>query len=139
MATASYLNSFLVQESISLMFVALGLAIIAFGYARLKTKESMHMHRWVMSGAVILLIASTLFVMVPSLFIYYAVPGTDLLGGFSVLQIVHSILGIPTLALSLLFIFNRLPQPTKRWMRITAALWIVGIAMGAVVYYTMPS
>lgn len=132
------MNSFLVQESISLMFVALGLAIIGFGYARLKTKESMQMHRWVMCGAVILTIASILFVMVPSLFIYYT-PGTDFFSNFSVLQIVHSILGIPTLALSMLFVFNRLPQPTKRWMRITAALWIVGIVLGAVVYYTMPS
>jgi uncharacterized membrane protein YozB (DUF420 family) len=138
MATTSYLNSFLVQESISLMFVALGLAIVGFGYARIKTKESFQMHRWAMSGAIILTIASTLFVMVPSFYIYYITPSIDLFSNFSVLQVVHSVLGIPTLALSVMYLFNRLPRPTKHWMRVTAALWIVGIVLGAVVYYTMP-
>jgi hypothetical protein len=139
MASTGYMNSFLVQESISLMFVALGLAIIGFGYARLKTKESLQLHRWIMSGATILTIISIAFVMVPSLYLYYAVPNTDLFSNFSLLQLVHSIEGIPTLVLSGLYLFNRLPQPTKIWMRITAILWVVGIALGAVVYYTMPS
>jgi hypothetical protein len=139
MASTGYMNSFLVQESISLMFVALGLAIIGFGYARLKTKESLQLHRWIMSGATILTIISIAFVMVPSLYLYYAVPNTDLFSNFSLLQLVHSIEGIPTLVLSGLYLINRLPQPTKIWMRITAILWVVGIALGAVVYYTMPS
>ena len=77
--------------------------------------------------------------MVPSLYLYYAVPNTDLFSNFSLLQLVHSIEGIPTLVLSGLYLINRLPQPTKIWMRITAILWVVGIALGAVVYYTMPS
>ena len=139
MAATTYMNNFLVQESISLMFVALGLAIIGFGYARLKTKESFQMHRWVMSGAIILTFASILFVMVPSLYFYYVTPSIDFFSNFSILQIIHSVLGIPALALSVLYLFNHLPQPTKRWMRITAALWIAGIVLGAVVYYTMPS
>ena len=139
MASTGYMNSFLVQESMSLMFVALGLAIIGFGYARLKTKESLQLHRWIMSGATILTIISIAFVMVPSLYLYYAVPNTDLFSNFSLLQLVHSIEGIPTLVLSGLYLINRLPQPTKIWMRITAILWVVGIALGAVVYYTMPS
>jgi uncharacterized membrane protein YozB (DUF420 family) len=77
--------------------------------------------------------------MFPSLYIYYAAPDIDALSGFSVLQIIHSILGVPTLALSVMFLFNRLPKPTKRWMQIMAALWIVGVVVGAIVYYTMPS
>ncbi len=121
------------------MFVALGLAIVGFGYGRLKSKEGLQMHRWIMSGAVILTIVATLLVMVPSLYLYYLVPEVDVFSGFSILQIIHSIAGIPTLILSILFVFNRLPQPTKTWMRITAALWILGIVLGAVVYYTMPS
>jgi hypothetical protein len=139
MASASYLNSFLVQESISLMFVALGLVIIGFGYARLKTKESFQLHRWIMSGAIILNIASIAFVMIPSLYLFYTVPDINFLENFSVLQIVHSSLGFPTLALSVMFLFNQLPHPTKSWMRITAILWILGVVLGAVVYYTMPS
>ena len=49
----NYLNPFLVQESITLMFVALGLAIIGIGYARIKTKEFFQLHRWIMSGATV--------------------------------------------------------------------------------------
>ena len=135
----SYLNSFVVQESISLMFVALGLVIIGFAYGKLKTKDALYLHRWIMSGAIILSIISIALVMIPSLYIYYVTPEIDFFSNFSILQVIHSIEGIPTLALSLMFLFNRLPQPTKRWMRITAVLWIIGIALGAVVYYTMPS
>jgi uncharacterized membrane protein YozB (DUF420 family) len=135
----SFVNAFLVQESISIMFVSLGLAIIGLGYAKVKTKEAMIMHRWVMSGAIILGIASMIIVMFPSLYIYYAVPDVNAFSGFSVLQIIHSILGVPTLVLSVAFLFNRLPKPTKRWMQVMAVLWIVGIVLGAIVYYTMPS
>jgi uncharacterized membrane protein YozB (DUF420 family) len=135
----SFINNFLVQESISLMFVALGLSILGFAYGKLKTKEALYMHRWAMGGAVILTIASTAIIMVPSLYYYYITPEIDVLGGFSVLQIIHSILGVPTLALAILFTFNRLPQPTKKWMQLTAALWITSIILGAIIYYTMPS
>jgi len=41
MGSFSYMNLYLAQESIALMFVALGLAIIGIGYARLKTPESL--------------------------------------------------------------------------------------------------
>jgi hypothetical protein len=58
MASVNYLNPFLVQESLVLMFVALGLAIVGFGYGKLKNKESLYMHRWVMSGAIVLFLAS---------------------------------------------------------------------------------
>ena len=139
MSTVSYMNAFLVQESISLMFVALGLAIVGFAYGRLKTDESLRLHRWIMSGAVILTMVSIGFVMVPSLWLYYAVPNTDMFSNFSILQIVHSVEGIPTLTLSILYLFNRLPKPTHRWMQLTAVLWVLGVALGAVVYYTMPS
>ena len=138
-STFNYMNSFLVQESISLMFVALGLAILGIGYARIKTKESLQLHRWVMSGAVVLTIVAIFFVMFPSLFIYYTTMSNSVLSGFSILQIAHSAEGVPAVILSVMYLFNDLPQPTKKWMKITAVLWIVSIVLGAVVYYTMPS
>ena len=137
--TFNYMNSFLVQESISLMFVALGLAILGIGYARLKSKESMQLHRWVMRGAVILTMVSIIFVMFPSLIIYYITPSISFISSFSILQLVHSAIGVPPVILTVMYLFNDLPQPTKKWMKITAILWIVSIALGAVVYYTMPS
>lgn len=134
----SYMNNFLVNESIAIMMVALGLAVLGFGYARLGTDEGLKLHRWTMSSAIILTFISTGFIMIPSLYLYYAA-GADLFSNFSVLQIVHSVEGIPTVALSVMFLFNKLPEPTAKWMKITAVFWLVGIALGAAVYYAMPS
>lgn len=138
-STINYLNSFLVQESISLMFVALGLAILGIGYARLRSKESLQLHRWVMGGATVLTLISIFFVMFPALIIYYIAPSINLFSSFSILQIVHSAIGVPPVILTVMYLFNDLPQPTKKWMKIAAILWLVSIALGAVVYYTMPS
>ena len=138
-STVNYLNSFLVQESIALMFVALGLAIIGLGYARIKNKEFLQLHRWIMSGAIILTLVAIFFVMFPSLYIYYITPNVSVSSPFSILQIIHSVIGVPPSILTVMFLFNDLPQPTKKWMKITAALWIVSIALGAIVYYAMPS
>ena len=135
----NYMNNFLVQESIAIMFVALGLTILGIGYARIKTKESFQMHRWVMSGAVVLTVVAIFFVMFPSLFIYYTTLSNNALSGFSILQLVHSAEGVPAVILSVMYLFNDLPKPTKKWMKITAVLWIVSIVLGAAVYYTMPS
>jgi uncharacterized membrane protein YozB (DUF420 family) len=121
------------------MFVALGLAIIGIGYARLKSKEFLQLHRWVMSGAIILTLVSIFFVMIPSFYIYYITPSNSASSSFSILQIVHSALGVPPVTLTVMYLFNDLPQPTKKWMKITAILWIMSIVLGAVVYYTMPS
>ena len=138
-STINYLNSFLVQESISLMFVALGLAILGIGYARLRSKESLQLHRWVMGGATVLTLVSIFFVMFPALVIYYIAPSVSFFSSFSILQIMHSAIGVPPVILTVMYLFNDLPTPTKKWMKITAILWIVSIALGAVVYYTMPS
>ena len=89
-STFNYMNNFLVQESIALMFVALGLTILGIGYARIKNKESLQLHRWVMRGAVILTMIAIFFVMFPSLFIYYTTLSNSVLSGFSILQLVHS-------------------------------------------------
>ena len=138
-STINYLNSFLLQESISLMFVALGLVILGIGYARLRSKESLQLHRWVMGGATVLTLVSIFFVMFPALIIYYIAPSISFFSSFSILQMVHSTIGVPPIILTVMYLFNDLPKPTKKWMKITAILWLVSIALGAVVYYTMPS
>jgi uncharacterized membrane protein YozB (DUF420 family) len=137
--TFNYLNSFLVQESISLMFVALGLAILGIGYARLRSEESLRLHRWIMGGATVLTLISIFFVMLPALVIYYIAPTINFFSSFSILQVIHSLIGVPPVILTVMYLFNDLPKPTKKWMRITVVLWLVSIALGAVVYYAMPS
>jgi uncharacterized membrane protein YozB (DUF420 family) len=138
-STINYLTPSLVQESISLMFVALGLAILGMGYARLRSKESLQLHRWVMGGATVLTLVSIFFVMFPALIIYYIAPTVSFFSSFSILQIVHSAIGVPPVILTVMYLFNDLPQSTKKWMKVTAILWLLSIVLGAVVYYTMPS
>lgn len=135
----NYLNSYLQQESLTMMLVALGLVIIAIGYARLRSKEGLQLHRWIMSGAVFLNLISIFVVMLPSLFIYYIDPNYSVSSPFSILQIVHMGIGFPAVVLSVMYVFNDFPQPTKKWMLATAVLWFFSVALGAVVYYTMPS
>lgn len=122
-----------------MMIAALGLAVVGIGYARIKTKDFLRLHRWVMSGAVFLNLAAIFAVMFPSLFLYYTAPSNSFSSPFSVLQIIHLAIGFPAAALSLMFVFNYLPQPTKKWMQVTAIVWILSVILGAVVYYAMPS
>jgi hypothetical protein len=48
------MNPLLEQESLTLVFVALGLGIIGMAFGRIKTKDSLHLHRWTMTGAIAL-------------------------------------------------------------------------------------
>ena len=127
------------QESLILVFVALGLGIIGMGFGRIKSKDSFQLHRWIMTGAVALNLIAILVVMIPSLIFFYINPTATISSSFSILQIIHAVVGFPAFTLALIFAFNDLPRPTKKWMIITAVLWLTSIALGAVVYFTMPN
>ena len=129
----------LAQESLMLIFVALGLGIIGFAFGKIKNKDSFQLHRWIMTGAVGLTLIGILVVMLPSLVFFYIKPNMNVTSTFSIIQIVHSIIGFPAMALTLIFAFNDLPKNTKKWMVITTVLWLTSIALGAVVYFTMPN
>jgi|GEM_PF-6170607 uncharacterized membrane protein YozB (DUF420 family) len=129
----------LAQESLMLIFVALGLGIIGFAFGKIKNKDSFQLHRWIMTGAVGLTLIGILVVMLPSLVFFYINPNMNVTSTFSIIQIVHSIIGFPAMALTLIFAFNDLPKNTKKWMVITTVLWLTSIALGAVVYFTMPN
>lgn len=92
-----------------------------------------------MTGAVALNLIAILVVMLPSLVFFYINIDADIFSSFSILQIIHSIVGFPAFASALIFAFNDLPKNTKKWMIVTAILWLTSIALGAVVYYTMPN
>ena len=127
------------QESLMLVFVALGLGIIGMAFGKIKNKDSFQMHRWIMTGAVGLNLIAILVVMLPSLVFFYINPSVNASSNFSVLQIVHSVVGFPAFTAALIFAFNDLPKKTRKWMIITAVLWLTSIALGAVVYFTMPN
>jgi len=127
------------QESLVLVFVALGLGIMGFAFGKIKNKDSFQLHRWIMTGAVGLTLIAALVVMLPSLVFFYINPNMNTTSAFSITQILHGIIGFPAMALALIFAFNDLPKNTKKWMIITAILWLTSIALGAVVYFTMPN
>ena len=129
----------LAQESLMLIFVALGLGIIGFAFGKIKNKDSFQLHRRIMTGAVGLTLIGIMVVMLPSLVFFYINPNMNVTSTFSIIQIVHSIIGFPAMALTLIFAFNDLPKNTKKWMVITTVLWLTSIALGAVVYFTMPN
>jgi uncharacterized membrane protein YozB (DUF420 family) len=134
-----YPNALLEQESLMLIFVALGLGIIGMGFGRIRNRDFLQVHRWIMTGAVTLNLVAIFVVMFPSLYSFYTAQNTNAYSGFSVLQIIHSVLGFPAITAALIFSFNDLPRGTRKWMLITAILWLTSIALGAIVYITMPS
>ncbi len=42
------------QQSMMLIFVALGLGIVGMAYGSIRSKDSFHLHRWIMTGAIAL-------------------------------------------------------------------------------------
>ncbi len=127
------------QESLILVFVALGIGIIGMGFGKIRNKDSFQMHRWIMTGAIALNFVAILIVMLPSLVFFYIDPNVTIASPFSILQIIHAVVGVPAFTMAMIFAFNDLPRQTKKWMVLTAVLWLTSIALGAVVYFTMPN
>ena len=108
------LATLLDQESLMLIFVALGLGIVGMAFGKIKTKDSLQLHRWVMTGAVALNLIAGVVVMLPSFVIFYINPNVNVSSSFSILQIIHSIIGFPAMTLILIFSFNDLPKQIKK-------------------------
>ncbi len=79
------------------------------------------------------------FVMFPSLYNFYTNPAMNDFSTFSIVQLIHGIIGFPAITISVIFAFNDLPKKTRKWMRYDAILWLTTIALGAIVYFTMPN
>jgi uncharacterized membrane protein YozB (DUF420 family) len=133
------LNALLEQEAMTIIFVSLGLGVVGIGFGWFKNKDLLQMHRWVMTSVIILNLLAIYIVMFPSLLTFYYDPMMDKNSPFATLQVIHSLIGLPTVAFALIFASNHLPKPTKRWMHITALFWLTSITLGAIVYFTMPN
>lgn len=106
-STSLVVPPLLQQESLMLIFVALGLGIVGMAFGRIKNKDSFQLHRWIMTGAVALNLIAILVVMLPSLFFFYTnYPYANISSPFSILQIIHSAVGFPAFTMALTFAFN---------------------------------
>jgi uncharacterized membrane protein YozB (DUF420 family) len=126
------------QATLTLMFVVLGIIVIGIGFGRLtKTKESLLQHRWALSAAIVLALAAIFFVMLPSAFRYYVDPDVEFFSALSYTTIIHGIIGVPAVVTGLIYAFGDLPKNVKKWMRITAVLWIADMAVGVFLFLLM--
>ena len=126
------------QTTLTLMFVVLGLVAIGIGFGHLtKTKESLLQHRWTLTVAVVLTLGAVFLVMIPSAFLYYIDPDVQFFSSLSITTIIHSAIGAPAAVTALIYVFGDLPTRVKKWMRVTAVLWVATLALGVVMFLQM--
>jgi uncharacterized membrane protein YozB (DUF420 family) len=75
--------------------------------------------------------------MVPTFIRYYSDPDVESLSPMSITTIIHTAVGAPAIITAALYAFGRLPKNVKKWMRLTAILWIVALVMGVVMFLQM--
>jgi uncharacterized membrane protein YozB (DUF420 family) len=126
------------QTALTVMLVALGLVFVGVGFGRFtKTKESLLQHRWTLTAAVALTLGAVFLVMLPSAFVYYVDPDVQFFSSLSITTIVHSVVGVPAVVTALIYVFGDLPVKVKKWMRVTAVLWMTVLALGVVLFLQM--
>ncbi len=119
------------QATLAIMFVALGIILMGIGFARLsKTKENLRQHRWFLTVAVALTLGTVFLVMIPSGFSFFIDPSLQFLNSLTIETLAHSAVGATAIITALIYVFGDLPRNVKRWMRITAALWIAALVLG---------
>jgi uncharacterized membrane protein YozB (DUF420 family) len=117
------------------MFVVLGMTLIGISLGSVtKTKEKLQ-HRWVLSAAIALTLGAVLLVMVPSAFTFYIDPDVEFLYALSYTTIIHGILGVLAVTSGLIYAFGDRPQNVRKWMRITAVLWLADLGLGVLLFF----
>jgi uncharacterized membrane protein YozB (DUF420 family) len=126
------------QATLMLMFVVLGLLLNGIGFGRVvKSKESLLYHRWILSATVVLTCLAIFLVMLPSAFRFYIDPDVMLFSNVSITTVIHGVVGVPAVATAVIYAFGDLPMKVRKWMRLTAILWITDIGLGVVLFLQM--
>jgi uncharacterized membrane protein YozB (DUF420 family) len=129
---------FVSQSTLTLMFVVLGIILIGMGFGLFaKNRESLLQHRWSMSAAVALGLGAVLIVMVPAAFNFYIDPDLQFFSLLSIVTIIHGVVGVPAIVMGIVYAFGDLPAKLKVWMRWAAALWVLTIILGVILFYQM--
>ncbi len=126
------------QAILSLMFVVLGMMLIGISMSVItKTRDKLLQHRWVLSATIALTLGAVFLVMIPAAFTFYIDSDLKFFSGLSYTTLVHAILGVPAITTALIYAFGDLPQNVKKWMRITAVLWIATLGLGVLLFVQM--
>ncbi len=113
--------------------IMIGISMVFVG----KTNEKILQHRWILSTAIALTLSAAFLVMIPAAFSFYIDPDLEFFSSLFCTTLVHGIVGVPALATALIYAFGDLPQSTKKWMRISASLWIADLGLGVVLFVQM--
>ena len=125
------------QTTLTLLLVVLGLSIVAFSLGLVRSAESLRMHRFIMSAAVVLFLIPVFLVMLPATYGFYTDPDVALYSPLSIMTVIHGLVGLPVVVLGLVFLSNDLPGDVKRWMRRTSLLMLAAIGLGVLLFLTM--
>jgi|WetSurMetagenome_2_1015567.scaffolds.fasta_scaffold02098_6 uncharacterized membrane protein YozB (DUF420 family) len=127
------------QTVMSVMFVSLGVFLMGIGFGYLtKNRENLLQHRWVLSGAITLTLGAIFFVMLPSLIRFYGDTDVEFYTSLSAVTILHALVGAPAIIIATYYAFGILPKSNlKKWMRLTAGLWIISMIIGVLLFLQM--
>jgi uncharacterized membrane protein YozB (DUF420 family) len=75
--------------------------------------------------------------MLPSFFRFYIDPDVMLFSTVSITTVIHGVVGVPAVATAVIYTFGDLPMKVKKWMQLTAILWITDIGLGVVLFLQM--
>jgi uncharacterized membrane protein YozB (DUF420 family) len=126
------------QTVMTLMFVVLGVLLVGIGFGYVgKSKEVLLQHRWTLTAVLVLTLAPTLLVMIPTMYRFYTDPDVMVFSSMSITQIVHTAVAVPALGAGIMYAFGRMPGNIKMGMRWTAALWMATLIVGVVLFLQM--
>ncbi len=129
------------QLALAVMLVVLGMVLMGVGFGRLSknSRQSLLQHRWTQTVAVTLTLGAVFLVMAPSFFWFYVDPDVQVLSSVSATTLAHAAVALPAVVSALVYVFGDLPANVRRWMRLTALLWVAASVLGVVLFLQMLS
>ena len=77
--------------------------------------------------------------MVPATFRFHIDPDLQFLEILSLNTLIHASVGTVAVVSAVIYVFGDLPVNVKKWMRITAVLWVAALGLGVLVFLQMLS
>lgn len=124
-----------IMVDINLILQYVTLVLLVVGYVKRKPFKT---HGYIMLTVLLITVATTIFLMIPRLFITFDAYGIPI--------VFHAILGTVTILLGALFatrfilaIRNETPLQcgTKNWMRLALIMWIIPVFLGSMMYFAL--
>lgn len=126
------------QTVLNIMLVVLGIVVVGIGFGFLmKEKMGLRQHRWILTVSAVLALAAIFLVMLPTAFRFYTDPDVEMFSSMSIYTIIHGIVGAPAILTAVIYVFGDLPTKTRKWMRITAFLWVGSTLLGVILFLQM--